>query len=282
MPRPKASTVLVTLALFGSALAVFFQQRRIAALHDARALTESRAMALARENRELVEARKQADEKLGLARAELATLSRQRAPSPPSTPDHPATPTPADDTTASSNRPPLHTSAERQRWHERYDQFLLGQRGLTPAQAERIIDLWIRQSDARADLQAAVEQQNLTVGPEVEKIRNALNEPITREIMQILGDEGYKTYREYSATSAFRGLVDQALQPRFTAAGAPLTEPQHDQLARLLSANKTLIRAKPTDLGSQAVIDWPAVIREASTLLTPAQLAVLQAYGTKK
>lgn len=173
----------------------------------------------------------------------------------------------------------LNTPEERARQHRRYDPFFR-ERGLTPEQQERLIDLLIMQSEVRADVQAAVDQQQVPVGSEVEEMRTRLSAPIIQETRQILGPDGYAAYGEYGKLSFYR-LMLEPLAPQFAAAGAPLTEPQQLQLARILARNDHPEKVRATDLSSQARVDWSSAAREAAPLLSPAQIAVLQARALK-
>ncbi len=258
------------------------QQQTLAELHAAemRARDESQRLTV-----EIVRLKKAAEEEQRKLRAELVAVTQNKAPGPSSPPSPPASApqgqksgTSSVSASASEN---ADTSAERARLHRRYDPFLL-QRNLTEAQRERIIDLWIAQSAARADLQAAVEQLGARGHTdEVEAIRSKLYAPITRELREILGDDGYAAYGKYEVMSFYRVAFVEPMQAKFAAAGAPLSADQNEQLVSLLAANNRPRQMKSTDIGSQTQIDWAAVTREAAAFLSPAQLAVVQ-EGAKR
>lgn len=270
------------LALFGVLLAIgavgfFFQHRAIAELRENQARLRLQVQTLAEENIRLTQARGADAHKAALARVEQSVRSRRDTPPSPSVMNS-SNSVPASLPTA---RPlaNLNTPEERARLHRRYDAFLLQQRGLPPAQAERVVDLWIAQNEARADLQAAVEQQGLAAGDEVEGLRKKLYDPIVNELEAILGKEGYAAYRDYEKLSYYRFVLDP-LTPQFASAGVPLTSPQQEQLARIVASHDHPQKVRPSDLGSRTQVDWDGVARDAGAVLTPAQIAVIEAHAT--
>lgn len=168
-------------------------------------------------------------------------------------------------------------SVERIQLHQRYDPFLV-RLGLTPEQRDRFVQLRLAINQARADLQAAVEQNGMQGHSEtVEAQRTKLTKAMWDEIRQLLGPDGYKAYGDYEMTSAYRPVVEAL----FNSAGVAISGEQAEQITRLMNKNKKTFQAKPTDIGSQVQFDWNAAARDAETLLTPAQLAVLHAKAAQ-
>jgi hypothetical protein len=164
--------------------------------------------------------------------------------------------------------------------HRRYDAFL-EQRGLSPAQADRFVELQLQQADIRQDLQDSIREEGLIGGTRgVEALRSKLYQPIQQELRQLLGEDGLVAFRDYERTSYYReGFVAQ-ITPMF--ALDPLSPQQTEQLVRLVAANDHPQRLKPTDLGTESLIDWNSVTLQASNTLSPAQIAVLRAYAAQK
>ena len=87
----------------------------------------------------------------------------------------------------------------------------------------------------------------------------------------MLGPEGMAVFGDYEQTSAYRmGFIDP-IRPVFGAANAALTADQESRLVRIILANTSYQRAKPTDLGRQRQFNWDGISKEAEAVLTPAQ-----------
>lgn len=171
---------------------------------------------------------------------------------------------------------------KKEQIRRRYEPFFQ-QRGLTTEQAERMIELWMQQADAREDLQAAVETAGLkgdTKG--IEAMRSKLYGPITQEVREILGAEGYAAYRDYETTTFYRAAFVEPMNDLFSVANAPLSSEQTEHLVRALDANKQLKKAKPTDIGSTMEMNWEGVIGQMSGALTPAQVNVIRVYAERE
>jgi RNA polymerase sigma factor (sigma-70 family) len=181
--------------------------------------------------------------------------------------------------------PPLPATPEIARQkadlHRRYDPFFR-ERGLTSAQAERVVELFVQQAIAREDLQESVRATG-TPGdtPGVEKLRSRLYEPITRELHEILGNDGYQAYVAYMRTTFYRDGVMAQLLPQFTTT-APLTGEQLNRLVEVVAANDHPERVQTTDIGSRARVDWDHVVAQSRSLLNPQQLALLENYARRQ
>jgi hypothetical protein len=167
--------------------------------------------------------------------------------------------------------------ARRTEKHRRYDS-LFKRLGLTPAEADQFAELLIEQDDARADLQAAVKDQNLPGdGPEVTTLRNSLYAPIVRRLQDLLGNDGYEAYGAYEKTSYYREAFVSPMLNDFTSAAAPLSDAQFTQLTEVIAANDHPHQRTSTDVGNESSIDWQNVLSQAAGFLTPGQLAVIRA-----
>ncbi|HVT80830.1 MAG TPA: hypothetical protein VHM90_09245 [Phycisphaerae bacterium] len=175
----------------------------------------------------------------------------------------------------SSLRPPAAnvTPAERAQLHERYDPFL-ARFGLTAEQRDRFVELKLEIAEAQHDLQVAVEENGASgQTSDVEALRVQATKPMWNEINQLLGPEGRAAYLEYEMTSAYRPAVTEI----FREAGVPVSEQEKDQITRLVLQTLVTYHEKPTDISTHVRIDWSAVAHGAAGVLTPAQIAVLQA-----
>lgn len=193
-----------------------------------------------------------------------------------------ATATPTDGVTPIAPAPSRQKSnaspAEVAKLRQRYDPFLIGQRRLTDAQAARFVELKLAIFDVQADLQASVEQagaQGGTAG--VEALRSQLTKPMWDEIRQMLGPEGYRLYSDYERMSAYR----PSIVAMFGSARVAIADRQIDQVVRLVLKHNASIRVRPTDISTRSQIDWSGVARDASTVLSAEQLAVVQARAER-
>lgn len=162
--------------------------------------------------------------------------------------------------------------------HRRYDAFLREQ-NLTPEQRERFLNLLIEQDNIRTDLQNAIREQGIAGdNAAVEKLRAQFYQPITREMREILGNDGYIAFGGYEKSSFFRIAHVEPLLPQFQAAQAPLSETQITSLAAIIMASNPQQdrRNSPSDISPASRVDWEAVAQQASQILSPAQMQVLQ------
>jgi RNA polymerase sigma factor (sigma-70 family) len=111
------------------------------------------------------------------------------------------------------------------------------QRGLTPEQIDRFIDLLNQQAEARTDLQEAVRKEGLSDGPQVEAMRIDLNRPITDSLKQLLGDDGYSAFNAFQQTSFYQSAWVQPLEKYFLAENVPIDDTQTVQLTEIVASN---------------------------------------------
>jgi hypothetical protein len=285
MTLTKLLAVVGVAGVISCVVGLVSQQRTIAALRESAVSTRQQLEKLAVENARIAKSNIEIS-------SELARLSRA-ASVPLNVRSEPATPSPTPGSSiprafeTASHKAVTGVDADKKRrqvatWHRRYDEFFQ-QRGLDTAQSDRLIELFALQAEARADLQGAVEKSGSSGdAPGVETLRSQLYEPILREMREILGDEGYAEYNKFEMTSFFRLAFVDPLLGRFRSAEAPLSPEQRERLVNLVAANNHPRKVKPTDIGSQAEIDWDAVAEQAAGTLTSAQIAVLRAEAAKQ
>ncbi len=173
-------------------------------------------------------------------------------------------------------------SREQLAKYDRYGDFFL-QRELSDEQSARMVELLIQQDEARADLQAAVRLHQLdgdTVG--IDDLRRRLYRPITDEIEGILGAEGYREFRDYEGTSAYRMAIVRPVSTVLQDAGVPITETQSSRLIAVLASNNQPVRRNSTDVTKEANIAWDAVLAEAAEFISPPQMVILESEFARR
>ncbi|HUR56128.1 MAG TPA: sigma-70 family RNA polymerase sigma factor [Opitutaceae bacterium] len=295
----KLKVGIAAAVLAAGAIGFVAQQRTITALREDTAGAHQQLDRLAAENRAFARARAAAEAEVAKVRAEL--LAAQKTPRPELAPKHlvePARAVPsrgtaggppslASPTTAQSMTPgPLPDTPEIRRrrayWHHRYDPFFRG-RGLSAAEGERFVELKIHQEIEWKDFQAAVRAANLRGDSQaVQALRSRDVAQITRGLYDLLGRDGYTAYLNYETTSAIRELYVEPVEADLAAAKVPLSSQQAEQLLQVFAANDRYVQARPTDIGTTGVMNWDAVLAQAATLLTPAQVTALQTHASRR
>lgn len=190
---------------------------------------------------------------------ELRSLEQSRAASPES----PAT---------AENR----MSREQIAKYDRYGDFF-SQRGLSDEKSARLVELLIQRDEVRADLQTAVRLQQLDGGADgIDDLRRKLYRPITDEMEDILGTDGYREFREYEGTSAYRMAIVRPVSEVLQEAGVPISDTQSARLIALLAAHNQPVRRNSSDVTKEASIDWDAVSAKAAEFMSPSQMSVLE------
>jgi hypothetical protein len=270
----------------GGAVEIISQQRQLAGLHDTNAVLHQQLSIRIEENAALAKARTASEVEAAKLRAEITALQSGTNIANVSADNPNGALQPRGGRAPDGPKPSASTTAnlqEKAQLHRRYDPFLLQQCGLTPAQADRFVELKIQQAEARHDLQASVEDVGLrgdTSG--VETLRSKLYAPIEHDLRELLGGVGYAAYGEYESTSYYREAFITPLTPFFSAASVPLSADQANHLVRIISSNDHPTKLKPTDIGTESRIDWESVQVETGGLLTPAQIAVLKTYVNRQ
>ncbi|MBI5770475.1 MAG: sigma-70 family RNA polymerase sigma factor [Verrucomicrobia bacterium] len=294
----KLQAGLAAAVVTAGAVGLVRQQQTLADTREELGRQQQRVAALTAQNAALTATRATADAEAGRLRAEqtalkqsLAEATARAAGAPPAVlrpkdaaARAPAPPPPSTTDRSTQAPSPARTTApqaQRDKLRRRYDPFLR-QHGISPAQADRFVELKIAIYEAQDDLQESMRRFGAQGGTkEIEAIRNKLVGPMWEEIRSILGPEAYKAYGDYERTSAFRFGMVESLEPRFASANVPLTPAQADGLAGLLAGAILSQRSRPTDLSTTMTVDWDVVLPKAGDLLAPAQLAVLREFAAR-
>jgi hypothetical protein len=156
-------------------------------------------------------------------------------------------------------------------------------RNLTDQQAERMLSLLAEQESTRRDLQQMVQDQGVAGDSQaVEALRSKLNEPITKELRWLLGEDGYADYSAFQKALYYRSAHVDPLAPLFTAARVPLSEAQVAQLVTIVAANNQSVRRGKSDITATSQVNWSGVLQQAGGVLSPEQMQVMQKIAAGK
>ena len=151
---------------------------------------------------------------------------------------------------------------------------LLQRLNLAPGQRERFKDILAAGIARGSDISAAADVQGLAYDdPAIVKLREQSEMQQKTELAQLLGPVGFQEFDAFQRALPVRGFVDGlATEVAFS---APLSEQQANALERALAETNPAYRAGKS--ADPAAVDWQAVDRRASELLSPSQLVVWQA-----
>jgi hypothetical protein len=140
-----------------------------------------------------------------------------------------------------------------------------------------MLSLLAEQESTRRDLQQMVQDQGVAGDSQaVEALRSKLNEPITKELRWLLGEDGYADYSAFQKALYYRSAHVDPLAPLFTAARVPLSEAQVAQLVTIVAANNQSVRRGKSDITATSQVNWSGVLQQAGGVLSPEQMQVMQ------
>ena len=161
---------------------------------------------------------------------------------------------------------------------------LFRQLNLTPAQLEKLKALLVERDTARSNVTAVAASSGLNLqqnSAEIQRLVEQAQREIEASIAQTIGAERYATFQNYQQTSTQRYTVKQ-LEQSLSYTSTPLNAAQGDQLVNLLARTSAAHRAAsggdPATALSPIITD--EALAQASSLLSPAQLAVLREMKT--
>jgi RNA polymerase sigma factor (sigma-70 family) len=282
MSFTKLQAAALAAVLVGASGALLWQHRTIAALRSELTAVQARADRFAVENQMLTKPRPA--EKAAVAQTPApSTASQPDAANPNTSAESAANRAPSVDNLVASvvSRAAIPRNAQQlTKLHQRYDGFLK-QRGLTPAQIDRWIEVMMEKDNIRLDLRDTMKELGVPASQAFEELRAKATQPLWNEMREMLGADGFAAFNEYESMSYYRGFVEP-LAPKLAVKNEPLSAEQSDRLARVIHANDHPRHDNPTDLGSTSHIDWSAVTEEARGFLTPTQLTVLQDFAVHR
>ncbi|HWA10774.1 MAG TPA: sigma-70 family RNA polymerase sigma factor [Opitutaceae bacterium] len=307
-----AITAAIALAAIGTAL---YQAKLARESEAALAALRGERANLSANLATLDQRARQSDEALAATRKELADLRASAAK-----------PAPAADTTTGTpgsqgaamdyllEHPEMHAAFLQQlelRSKMRYDRFYKTA-NLSPEQQDQLTKIFDDVQAAQIDLMAALHARGYGVGnmpqdPEgqqmLQKMATEMRQHLETGLKSTLGEDGYKSFQQYSALISERNVADQlASQLYYTS--DPLTPSQADQLVQVLAQNRFAPQREPspsatmngTFIDPQSysrriaqemqqngmnMLNWSAPVTDtalsrAESVLTPAQIAALR------
>ena len=256
-----------------------------------------------------------AADQLAAAQKELGTLRASAA--------QPVSPAPASTGTPGSQgavmdylleHPEMHAAFLEQqelRGKMRYDRFLKTS-GLSTEQQDQVLKVLNEARAGELDLMAALHARGYGVGnmPQdpagremLQKMATEMKQRFDTGLRSALGNDGYKSFQQYSALIPERNVADQlASQLYYTS--EPLTSAQADQLVKVLAQNRFTPQPSPApgamlngnfidpqsfsrrvaqemQQNGMNMLGWPAPVTDtalsrAEAVLSPGQLAALR------
>jgi hypothetical protein len=145
---------------------------------------------------------------------------------------------------------------------------------LSEEQVTRLLANLRRRGEQDMDLAAIMETQHLAPDdPAVAKLRQQAATDFAAAQAELLGEAGWRKFREYERAVPMRELVNE-LAGAMAISGAGINAAQGDALADLLAGASPNYRRGGT--ASRASVDWDQVLAQARTALTDPQFAVFR------
>jgi len=244
-----------------------------------------------REAREAEQRAGAAEQRRRLAETELRSAEEAAAiqvaktiPRPTAVAGLPTTASPA---TPTIRRPTVPSFAERLRtepetqtlWvksrrHELATKYgpLLRRLGLPPEIQARFEALALSRDEKEMDLQAVATTQGLKPeDPVLQKLRRDVVSDYETGVKTLLGDDGYREYKEFERFSGIREMVNGVVGGSVLVAREPLTTYQAEQLIQIMAHASPRFRNGGHATGSD--LNWDVIDAQARAILTPAQFA---------
>lgn len=146
---------------------------------------------------------------------------------------------------------------------------------LSPEQINKFEELMTESEQDKLDLQAAAKAQGLSAkDPALAKMRQLSDEKLQSAQKEILDDAGYQELQRYNRQRPLSGFAT-SLASLMAYNGDPITAQQCRQLLDALSSASSQFQSGGrVEIGT---ITTPLVIQQAGQILSPGQLALLQA-----
>jgi RNA polymerase sigma factor (sigma-70 family) len=155
---------------------------------------------------------------------------------------------------------------------------LYRQLGLTEGQIREFEAIMLERQQAMIDLFAAARTKGVSIDdPSLRQLNDPAQESMQPKLQALLGPEGFERFKSYTAfgESIARSAVGN-LAMRLHAT-APITPEQSDRLTGVIARNTPKPTAGRGIIMQSGEPDWPAIYVEAQDILSPSQLAALQA-----
>jgi hypothetical protein len=115
--------------------------------------------------------------------------------------------------------------------------------------------------------------------PAYQALRTQQEENLRTDLQAIVGPEGYKTLEQFRRANGVRGFVDE-LASAMTLANRPMTLDQQDQLVQTIAEASARFQKGGNAMPWDA--NWDAIMAQAPTFLTDAQVAALRENGDER
>jgi RNA polymerase sigma factor (sigma-70 family) len=155
---------------------------------------------------------------------------------------------------------------------------LYRQLGLTEGQIREFESIMLEQRQAWIDVFAAARAKGLSINdPNLRQLQDPAQESVRTKLRALLGTEGYARLTSYNGVG--EGIARSAVSNLAMTlhATAPITPEQGDRLAEVIARNTPKPPPSTGFIGEVSQPDWPAVYAQAKEILSPSQLAMLQA-----
>lgn len=150
--------------------------------------------------------------------------------------------------------------------------------GLTDRQIREFESLMLEKQQAFVDVFAAARAQGVSVNdPSLRQLNDPIQEAVKGKLKALLGTEGYDAltaFTGYQASTARSAVGNLAMRVYDT---APLTTDQADRLTEIIAAHTPEPARGTGFIMDNGKTDWAAIYAQAKDLLSPIQLAALQA-----
>jgi hypothetical protein len=152
--------------------------------------------------------------------------------------------------------------------------------GLTPEQIQKFEALMIENEEQKMDLQATAQAQNPGRSV-IAAMKQQMDEKLQAAQMELLGAAGYQQLQDFERAKHQNALVGEVVA-QVALTSAPFTEAQREQLSKVLvtsvrsDANVPFDPKERSYIALSKITDWPRVMAQAQTFLSPAQLSALK------
>ena len=209
-----------------------------------------------------------------------ATQARLAAGKPPAAPKAPPAPNrPPDWSALLATHPDLQAAFEKA-YHANRDHLygaLYRRLNLPPDQIDRLDDLMAKDVENNFDLMGSAQAQNLPANdPTIAKLRQEQADELHQQEAAVLGPQNYTAFQTFDNEMPIRNAVGDASSMALVS-GSPFTADQEEQMTQLLAQTSSAFQQNPGKKLDPSTVDWNAALAQASSFLSPAQIAVLHA-----
>lgn len=151
---------------------------------------------------------------------------------------------------------------------------------LTPEQVQKFEALMLENEEQKMDLQAAAREQRLGRAA-LAAMQQQMDEKLQAAQRELLGAAGYQQLQDFQRAKHQNAFVAQVVDQVALTPDA-FTEAQREQLSKVLvasvrsDANVPFDPKERSDIALSKITEWPRVMAQAQTFLSPVQFAALK------